>query len=291
METSHAEPGQPSFSALTAAAARAAHLLVDGGPVIFADTLAAALLGDRAEELIAYHRLHGTHPVLSGARVQVTCRSRYAEDVLARAADAGVTQYVILGAGLDSFAYRGGTAGRVRVFEVDHPASQQVKRAALTAAGIEVPDSVRYVPADLVVDPLGRCLAAAGFDAAAPAVVSWLGVTMYLSAEAVGETLAAVAGLAPGTELIADYLLPPEARDEAGALYGALVAQASADRGEPWRSFFTPEQMADLAARAGFGAVRAVSQRDAIPAELWQRADSLRPAALAVLLHGSVHCG
>jgi methyltransferase (TIGR00027 family) len=291
METSHADPGQPSFSALTAAAARAAHLLVDGEPTIFADTLAATLLGDRAEELIAYHRLHGTHPVLAGARAQVTCRSRYAEDALARAAGAGVNQYVILGAGLDSFAYRGGRAGRVRVFEVDHPASQQVKRAALAAAGIEVPGNVRYVPADLAVDPLARCLAAAGFDAAAPAVISWLGVTMYLSAEAVAQTLAAVAGLAPGTELIADYLLPEDARDEAGALYGALVAQASAERGEPWRSCFTPDQMADLATRVGFGAVRAVSQRDTIPAELWQRTDSLRPAALAVLLHGTVHGG
>jgi methyltransferase (TIGR00027 family) len=291
METSHDDPGQPSFSALTAAAARAAHLLVDGEPTIFADTLAAALLGDRAEELIAYHRLHGTHPVLMGARVQATCRSRYAEDALARAAGAGVTQYVVLGAGLDSFAYRGGPARRVRVFEVDHPASQRVKRASLAAAGIEVPDSVRYVPADLAADPLGRCLAAAGFDAAAPAVVSWLGVTMYLSAEAVEQTLAAVAGLAPGTELIADYLLPEDARDEAGALYGALVARASAEHGEPWRSCFTPGQMADLAARAGLRAVRAVSQRDAIPAGLWQRADQLRPAALAVLLHGTVHRG
>jgi methyltransferase (TIGR00027 family) len=291
METSLAAARQPSFSALTAAAARAAHLLVDGQPTIFADPLAAALLGDRAEELIAYHRLHGTHPVLSGARVQVTCRSRYAQDALTRAVGAGVTQYVILGAGLDSFAYRGGHAGRVRVFEVDHPASQRVKRAALAAAGIEVPDSVRYVPADLARDPLARCLAAAGFDAEAPAVIAWLGVTMYLTGEAVAETLAAVAGLAPGTELIADYLLPADARDEAGALFGTLVAQASAEQGEPWRSYFTPDQMADLAGRAGFGAVRAVSQRDTIPAELWRRADSLRPARLAVLFHGTVHPG
>jgi methyltransferase (TIGR00027 family) len=291
METSLAV-GRPSFSALTAAAARAAHLLVDGQPVIFADTLATALLGNRAEELIAYHRLHGTHPVLIGARVQATCRSRYAEDVLARALGAGVTQYVILGAGLDSFAYRPGPlAGRMRVFEVDHPASQEVKRAALAAAGMQVPDSVRYVPADLARDPLGGCLDAAGFDASLPAVISWLGVTMYLTAEAVAETMTAVARLAPGTELIADYLLPEGERDEAGALYGTLVARASAELGEPWRSFFTPDQMAGLARRAGFGAVRAVSQRDTIPAELWHRADSLRPAGLAVLFHGTVKPG
>jgi methyltransferase (TIGR00027 family) len=288
METSHAAPGQPSRSALTAAAARAAHLIVDGQPTIFADTLAAALLGDRAAELIAYHERHGTHPVLAGARVQVTCRSRYAEDALARAIGAGVTQYVLLGAGLDSFAYRGGPAGRVRVFEVDHPASQEFKRAALAAARIEVPDNVRYVPADLARDPLARSLDAAGFDAAAPAVIAWLGVTMYLTAEAVAETMTAVARLAPGTELIADYLLPEGARDEAGAQYGALVAQASAEQGEPWLSCFTPGQMADLAGQAGFGAVRAVGQRDTIPAGLWQRPDSLRPAGLAVLFHGTV---
>jgi methyltransferase (TIGR00027 family) len=292
MRTSHPASGQPSGSALTAAAARAAHLIVDGEPRIFADPVAAALLGDRAEELIGYHRLHGTHPVLVGARVQVTCRSRYAEDALARAVGGGVSQYVILGAGLDSFAYRGGLlAGRVRVFEVDHPASQEVKRAALAAAGIGVPDSVRYVPADLARDALGGCLDAAGFDASLPAVVSWLGVTMYLSAEAVAETMTALGRLAPGTELIADYLLPPDARDEAGALYGTLVARASAEQGEPWRSCFTPEQMAGLAGRAGFGAVRAVSQRDTIPAELWQRADALRPARLAVLFHGAVQPG
>jgi len=292
METSSAVPGQPSRSALTAAAARAAHLIVDDQPTIFADTLAAALLGERAEELIAYHERHGTHPVLVGARVQVTCRGRYAEDALARAVRAGVTQYVLLGAGLDSFGYRDGPlAGRVRVFEVDHRASQEFKRAALAAARVEVPDSVRYVPADLARDPLIQCLAAAGFDASAPAMIAWLGVTMYLTAQAVAETLAAVARLAPGTELIADYLLPEGARDEAGALYGALVAQASAEQGEPWRSYFTPDQMADLAGRAGFGAVRAVSQRDTIPAALWQRADSLCPARLAVLFHGTVQPG
>ena len=133
------ENGQPSFTALTAAAARAAHLIVDGEPVIFADTLASALLGERAEDLLSYHTSHGTHPVLAGARAQVTCRSRYTEDALARAAGRGVTQYMVLGAGLDSFAYRrGGVAGgrRVRVFEVDHPATQDWKRRALAHARV-----------------------------------------------------------------------------------------------------------------------------------------------------------
>jgi methyltransferase (TIGR00027 family) len=284
---------EPSGTALTAAAARAAHLIVDDEPRIFADPLAAALLGGRAEELIGYHRLHGTHPVLAGARLQVTCRSRYTEQVLARARAGGVRQYVILGAGLDSYGYRDSFNGHdrrdgsLRVFEVDHPASQDYKRAALAAAGIPVPGGVTFVPADLAADSLAGCLADAGFDAA-PAVVGWLGVTMYLTAAAVTATMTAIAGLAAGSELIADYMLPEGSRDEAGALYGTLVAQASAERGEPWLSCFTPAEMADLAARAGFGDIRAVSQRDTIPARFWQRTDALKPAVLAMLFHGSV---
>jgi methyltransferase (TIGR00027 family) len=289
MENRQPGPGQPSNTALTAAAARAAHLIVDDEPRIFADPLAARLLGDRADELISYHTLHGTHPVLSGARVQVACRSRYAQDSLARAAATGVSQYVILGAGLDSFAYhRDGLAARVRVFEVDHPASQEVKRAALAAAGIPVPGDVTFVPADLAADSLIRCLASAGFDALAPAVFGWLGVTMYLMADAIAETMTAIAGCAPGSELIADYMLPPDARDEAGALYGRLVAQASAERGEPWRSCFTPAEIADLARKSGLGAARSVRQRDTIPAHLWRRTDSLQPTDLAVLFHGAI---
>jgi methyltransferase (TIGR00027 family) len=268
---------------------------VDQEPRIFADPLAVALLGERADELISYHTRHGTHPVLVGARVQVTCRSRYTQDVLALAAAAGVRQYVILGAGLDSFAYRaGGLAAALRVFEVDHPASQQFKQAALRNAGIGVPARVRFVPADLaagspaVTLTLTGALAEAGFDASEPAVVAWLGVTMYLTPEAVAGTLTALGGLAPGSEVIADYLLPEGERDEAGATYATLVAQASAEQGEPWRSFFTPAQITALAYGSGFDAVRSVRQRDAVPAALWQRADSLRPSELAVLFHGTV---
>ena len=139
--------GQPSLTALTAAAARAAHLIVDGEPVIFADTLAEAMLGERAEEFIAYHRAHGTHPVLAGARTQVTCRSRYAEDSLARGIEGGIGQYVLLGAGLDSFAYRSPLAGQVRVFEVDHPATQEHKRRVAGAVAGWSTSNTRTWPA------------------------------------------------------------------------------------------------------------------------------------------------
>lgn len=283
---------QSSQTALTAAAARAAHLIVDGEPRIFADTLAARLLGDNAEELIGYHRLHGEHPVLAGARTQVTCRGRYTENVLsARAGDGEGLQYVILGAGLDSFGYRNPYPEKVRVFEVDHPATQDAKRAALANAGIGVPAGVTHVPADLAdadAGDLAGHLEEAGFDRGAAAVVSWLGVTMYLTPEAVGRTLAALSRLAPGTEIIADYMLPEHLRDPEGTMYGRLVAQAATEGGEPWLSAFSPAELSGLAEDSGISTRRHVAQRDTIPARLWERPDSLRPAALAMLFHGTV---
>jgi methyltransferase (TIGR00027 family) len=275
--------GQPSLTAFTAAAARAAHLIVDDGPLIFADTLAEAMLGERAEELIEYHRAHGTHPVLAGARAQVTCRSRYTEDGLARAVRHGVGQYVVLGAGLDSFAYRSPLARQVKVFEIDHPATQDYKRRVRPA-----PDGVIFVPVDFTVDSVRDGLGRAGFDHAEPAFVGWLGGTMYLESGAVERTVSALGGLAPGTEVVVDYMLPAGWRDAAGDTYADLIGQASAERGEPWLSLFTPDTMAALLTRNGFGDVRDVRQRDMIPAPAWDRSDSLRPVELSHIAHATI---
>ena len=284
--------GQPSLTALTAAAARAAHLIVDTEPVIFADTLAQAMLGERAEELISYHRAHGTHPVLAGARAQVTCRSRYAEDRLADAIGRGIGQYVLLGAGLDSFAYRSPLAGQVRVFEVDHPATQEYKRRVREVAeGGGRVGGVRFVAVDFGRDSLGEALGRAGFDAEQPALVSWLGVTMYLDESAIEATVAVLGGFAPGSEVVVDYMLPAGMRDAAGQMYADLVGQAAAEWGEPWRSAFAPGAMAALLARHGFGPTRDVRQRDMIPAAAWDRSDALRPAELFRIAHVAIPSG
>jgi methyltransferase (TIGR00027 family) len=275
--------GQPSLTAFTAAAARAAHLIVDHEPVIFADTLAESMLGERADELIGYHRAHGTHPVLSAARAQVTCRSRYTEDRLADGVRRGIGQYVILGAGLDSFAGRGALAGRLRVFEVDHPATQEYKRRVLPAA-----ENVTFVPVDFSRDSFGEGLRRARFDLAAPAFVSWLGVTMYLEESAIDATLPVIGGFAPGSEIVVDYMLPAGRRDAAGDSYADLVGQASAERGEPWRSLLAPDAMAALLGRHGLRLVRDVSQRDMVPAAAWDRTDSLRPVELSRIAHAAV---
>jgi O-methyltransferase involved in polyketide biosynthesis len=309
--------GQPSLTALTAAAARAAHLIVDNEPVIFADTLAQAMLGERAEELLSYHRVHGTHPVLAGARAQVTCRSRYAEDRLADAIGRGIGQYVLLGAGLDSFAYRSPLAGRVRVFEVDHPATQEYKRRVREVAGLAgaaggeggdgtaggeggdgtaggeggTGGGVRFVAVDFGRDSLGEALRRAGFDAGQPALVSWLGMTMYLDESAIDATVAVLGGFAPGSEVVVDYMLPAGMRDASGRMYADLVGQAAAEWGEPWRSVFAPRAMAALLARHGFGPARDVGQRDMIPATAWDRSDALRPAELSRIAHAAIPSG
>jgi methyltransferase (TIGR00027 family) len=283
--------GQPSQTAMTAAAARAAHLLVDSEPRIFADSLAALLLGDKAETYLRYHREHGDHPLLAGTRAQATCRSRFTEDQLALAAARGTAQYVILGAGLDSFACRSELAGRLRVFEVDHPATQQRKRALLAAAGLAEPPTLTWVPVDFETDELIASLTAAGLDPAAPAFVSWLGVTMYLTAGAISATLASLSRLAPGSELVTDYMLTADLRDADGVAYADLVMPDSERRGEPWLSFFTPEQMTGLLTRHGFTGVRDVRQRDAVSAALWERTDLLRPIELSRLCHATVGAG
>lgn len=278
----------PSQTALTAAAARAAHLIVDGDPPIFADVLAAALLGDLADEFIGYHRAHGTHLVLSTARAQATCRSRYTEDRLADGVRRGVTQYVILGAGLDSFGYRSDLARRVRIFEVDHPATQRWKRQRLAAARIPTPAGLTFVPMDFESDSLAERLAHGGFDPARPALISWLGVTMYLTGAAIGQTLAVIGRFAPGTEIVADYILPAGIRDEAGDSYAEQVMPVAAQRGEPWLTFLSSDDMSGLLEEHGFGFIEHVRQRACVEAAVWDRSDSLRPIDLSRLAHATI---
>lgn len=272
--------GSPSVTALLAAAARAAHLIVDQAPPLFADTAAYALLGEYAEEFVGHHRAYGDHPLLAGARVGVTTRSRYTEARLASAD--GIGQYVILGAGLDSYAHRGGEG--IRVFEVDHPSTQRWKRARVADAGLAT-GNVTYVPVDLETEPLADALVEHGFDPSRPAMFSWLGVTMYLTREAITETLTTIAAFAPGTEIVLDTMLPAERRDEAGQLYIDLLAPAFAERGEALRTFLTPEEVAAVLAECGYTTLDQAGQRASVDASLWDRADALRPAELSSLTH------
>lgn len=266
-----------------AAAARAAHLEVDRPPYLFEDTLARRLLGERAEELLAYHHRSGSHPVLVGTRLVVTARARYAEQHLAAALRRGITQYVVLGAGLDSYGSR--SADEVTVYEVDEPDTSAWKREVLQEAGLPVPDSVRLVPADLAHASLVESLVATGFDARRPAFVSWLGVTMYLERPAIARTLEAGGRLAPGSEVVFDHALPPEERDAAGAEYASIAEAVGVANGEPWVTALTTGEARALAQAAGLAVIAQPLLEDWVDPAMWRRSDAIRPSRLWAMLH------
>jgi methyltransferase (TIGR00027 family) len=176
----------------------------------------------------------------------------------------------------------------MRVFEVDHPATQRWKRDLLAAASITPPDGLTFVGVDLETDPLPDRLAAEGFDLSRPALVSWLGVSMYLTADAVAATLATVGGLAAGTELVMEYALPPELRDQTGQAYADFALPVAEERGEPWLSFLTPERLSRLLEAHGLTVAEQARQHDAVPAALWDRSDALRPLDLCRLARATV---
>jgi methyltransferase (TIGR00027 family) len=270
------DAGQPSRTALATAAARAAHRLVDRDPLIFDDALAGVLLGDLADALIAVHRHEESAEVLASMRVAMTARSRYTEDRLAEAIQRGVGQFVLLGAGLDSFAYRSPFGRRLLVFEVDHPATQAWKRARLAAVPVPVREQVSFVAVDFNVDPLSDRLLDAGFDRSRPAFVSWLGVTQYLTADAIGVTLEEIGGLCAGTELVMEYVVPAEMRDGPGRALADYFMPRAAASGEPWLTFLTPADVAGLLAARRMKVLEDVGRSDQIDQWLWKRSDRLR---------------
>ncbi len=277
------DDGGPSRTALSTAAARAAHLLVDGDPKIFEDSLALALLGDLAEDLVGVHGDGKDGENLARLRVTMIARSRYTEDHLAEAVRGGIGQCVLLGAGLDSFAFRSPLVDQLRVFEVDHPATQAWKRERLSAARIEVPSAVTFVPVDFRVDSLSDRLVAMGFDRSQPAFVSWLGVTQYLTGEAIGATLDVIGGFARGSQLVISYLVPGEMRDASGQGLADFYTPRAAAFGEPWLTFFTPREIREVLAAHGLAVTEDVGHREQVDPSIWDRSDGLCPHELGRL--------
>jgi methyltransferase (TIGR00027 family) len=262
-----------SFTALMSAAARAAHLLVDPAPHVFADSLAASWLGESAEQMLGPHRGFPHHPVLAGARATAVIRARYAEDRLAAAYAQGVRQYVVLGAGVDSFAYRTEWGHDLRVFEVDQPAMSTYKQDLV--AGLAPLTGLAFVPARLGEDPLLPALVDAGLDPTEPVFATGLGVTNYLPVSLIQAVLVDLAGVAPGSSLVLDYIVPAPLRDQAGTSYAEAVMQAAAERGEPWITFLTSGEAADLLQASGWRVEEDLAQDAAIDAEMRNQADGL----------------
>jgi methyltransferase (TIGR00027 family) len=240
---------KPSLTAQRVAMRRAAHQILDD-PRVFDDPLAAAIAGESERPPSA------DQPFSRSLRAFIAVRSRYAEDQLARAVERSVRQYVVLGAGLDTFAYRNPlrSAG-LRVFEVDHPATQEWKRARLDDAGIFIPDDMTFAAVDFERQSLEDGLVEAGFEKHQPAFFGWLGVTPYLSRAAFDATIRFIAGMPPGSGVVFDFaversLLSPMQQIALDAL-AARVARA----GEPFQLFFDPAALASDLTLLGFGQI------------------------------------
>lgn len=266
---------EPENTAVRVALWRALHVQDDPPPHVFVDQMGLRLVapddGWRSRpDMSAF-----TRPF----RAAIVARARFIEDLVAEQAASGVVQYVILGAGLDTFAQRRRElASRLTVFEIDQPGPQSWKRQRLADLGLDIPPFLRFVPVDFEAgDAWWAQLLASGFDPAKPAVVASTGVSMYLTQAAIVQTLRQVATLAPGSTFAMSFMLPIELADPEIRPSIERAAIGARANGTPFLSFFTPTQMLTLASEAGFGEVQHVSAAMLAQRYFADRTDGLRP--------------
>jgi methyltransferase (TIGR00027 family) len=242
------QAGEPSRTAWAAAFHRASHQVLEQGR-IFADPLALRILGRDAAAIAreAEERASGR-----SMRIFIAVRTRFAEDALAEAYERGVRQLVVLGAGLDTYAYRGALRDRLRIWEVDHPATQGWKRERLAAAGIPLPATLAFASVDFERATLAEGLAAAGFDAREQSFFTWLGVAPYLTEEAVWSTLGFIARLPHGAHVVFDYADTPESLSPEMRLAHERRAARVAEAGEAFRSYFESRELRAQFMERGF---------------------------------------
>lgn len=274
--------GRPSQTAWRVALRRAAHQVTDT-PIVFDDPLALRIVG-AADDSQAFRSDAEQTRLARALRAFMAARSRIAEEELAAAVRRGVRQYVVLGAGLDTFAYRNPFGSELRVFEADFPATQVWKRMRLRDAGIDEPDWLRFVSVDFATQSAFDALEDAGLDRNAPVWFSWLGVSMYLEPQAVWSTLSSIAALAPGSGVVFDYSIDPETLTPPFRMVYDEMARRVAAAGEPWVSSFSPERLRDGLHAAGFTSVRDRGGDDINTALFADRSDGLRVGGMARLM-------
>jgi|SRR5208283_432666 len=251
----------PSRTALAAATHRAAHQILEKG-CIFNDPLALPILGEDAKTVA---RDEG-QPSRRRMRIFIALRTRFAEDALAAAVEQGVRQVVVLGAGLDTYAYGSTLRERLRIFEVDHPATQDWKRQRLEHAGIPIPSSLTFAPIDFERQALAEGLTLAGFDPSQQTFFTWLGVVPYLTEEAVWSTLSFIANLPNGAQVVFDYSDPPDLLTGEARVSRELRATHVAQLGEAWLNYFEADELRAKLMALGFSEVE-----DLGPAQLAAR--------------------
>lgn len=278
--------GRPIMIAYMAALNRAWHQVIDY-PLVFEDPLALKIIGKKAAIKMRTHA--GTHDSkrMRGTRAMLAIRSRITEDLLHEEVARGVDQYVILGAGLDTFAYRNPySEKRLKVYEVDHPATQAWKRKLLAAAKIPCPASMMFVPVDFESDKMEEQLKKAGVIGG-PAVFAWLGVTMYLQPATVMNTLADIArSHGPGTTVVFDYVPDGSALGIMQKVLRRLLQARFRRLGEPWVGFFDPKRLSMELKKLGYSDIRDIGPVEVCNAYLSNREDSLKLSKTGLRLFG-----
>ncbi|MGH7001286.1 MAG: class I SAM-dependent methyltransferase [Stellaceae bacterium] len=266
----------PDSTAVRVALWRALHVLADPPSHVLEDEIGLKLVAPDD----GWRRRPDMDPgFTSPFRASIVARARFVEDLVVEQARRGAGQYVILGAGLDTFAQRRPEiASRLRIFEVDRPGPQAWKRQRLVKLGFGVPTWLRFVPVDFEAGGSWReKLIATGFDAGRLAVVACTGVSMYLTKDAIAATLREIAAFAPGSTLAMTFLLPLELADPAVRPGLEMAAKGARASGTPFLSFFAPPEILALAREAGFREARRVSAADLTRRYFAGRTDGLRP--------------
>jgi methyltransferase (TIGR00027 family) len=275
----------PDSTAIRTAMWRALHVELDAPPLVLDDTIGLRLADPDPD----WRSRGNMHPDGTRAfRASIVARARYLDDLVAEHAAAGVGQYVILGAGLDTFAQRHPDVA-LRIFEVDQPGTQEWKRRRLTEIGYPPGENLRFVPVDFESgEAFPDALRANGFDADRPAVISSTGVSMYLTKEATEATLRQVAAWAAGSVLAMTFMLPLDLVDVSERAMQESVEAAAAGSGTPFISHYAPDEMTDMCRAAGFSAVQHVSPDDLTARYFAGRTDGLRPPSAEQLIVATV---
>lgn len=281
------QAAEPSRTAKLAAMSRGEHRRRHARPWVLDDQLAFSLAGPGWQDLYAALVPLFPEQVLDGIIAWQVTRARYTED---RLSTADLAQHVMLGAGLDSFAWRhaDALAGGLTVYEIDHPATQAWKRER--AETLALPSSERhvYAPVDFETQTLREGLDAVAFDWNAPTLFSWLGVTPYLTDDAIRATLKTVADAAPGSQVVVHYAIDDSLRDDLGRIYFQTMAAIAAQSGEPLITFWRPDEAEAIVADCGLTVLDHPDRDDLIARYFGDREDDLTPIQAEAILTAEV---
>ena len=278
-----------SLTAYRVALMRAAHQILDN-PKILNDPIAIKIVGAEGDSEIQSNERKFKRTLQSYLRAIVVARSKFAEDKLLEAYNKGVSQYVILGAGLDTFAYRNSYAySGMKIFEVDYPATQEWKQQHLKTAQIEIPENVAFVPVDFETQSFITQLENEGFKTDQPAFFSWLGVTMYLTRESMMETLRQITTHShSGSEIVFDYAVPPSSQNFIRKVIFHLLSKKVKSFGEPWRTFYDTNALINDLKNIGFTQINDIDPAEINSRFFMDRSDKLMVGKFGHLINAGL---